>query len=1079
MRYVSLHHHSTFSYGDGYGKVSAHVERAAELGMGALALTEHGNVSSHVPLEQSANKFGIKPIFGLEAYTAPIDMRETGNQRKWHLTLLAMNEEGYRNLNRLVSRSWSEGYYRWPTVLGPMLADHHEGLIVLSGCADSYLSCTLLGGKGIDPHPPDFDAALRVVEKFQDLLGDRYYLECQQFPELERTRTLNPAFAELSAKTGVPLVATADVHYPQPTDNDMQVILHAATRGSKNSFDSQAASWEYDIRLTHPTSDKEIHRRLVGTGLTRSQAAQAILSTEEIAERCNVVLPKTERLRFPLPHGYTSERLIWEWLRVGWRNRIARSDHMRAHKEEYKARLKYEMDLIKTKDFIDYFLMLSDLVGRAKDSGIPVGPARGSAAASLVCWLLRITEVNPMLFPVMLFERFIDINRTDIPDVDLDFADDRRDELRLMAIETYGEDHVGNIGTFTKYKGKNSIDDVARVYNIPSWETKIIKDLIVERSGGDSRADSTLMDTVEMFPQAMAVMERYPQLRQAFRLEGNMKAMSVHAAGLVIANEPINDTCATYTRESQGRTLSVLAVDKYDAEYLGLMKADFLGLTTMGMIRICLDMIGMKLDEMYDVDLNDPKVIQAFKDGDVVGIFQFWGGTTRIVNDDVKPDTFLELCDINALARPGPLHSGSTSDYIAVKHGKRTAEHLHPIVDKHTRDTKGQIIYQEQILSIIREVGGLPWAHIQEIRKIISLKKGEGAFNEKESIFHEGSAKMHGMDHETSLKIWRRLVTAGQYAFNAAHCVSYSTLAYWTMWFKVYHPVEFYVACLQKYNNPDLDQQFFLMRDAIAHGIRILPPDLHRSGYTWSVTEKDGEKAILAGFSQIRGIGEKFGQQIIEAREKDGDWEEWEDMVPEYDPDKTNRVFLGHTESGKERWERVVMHGVRGFGPAKIAACREMAESDDPFGVYAIDNKLTEIRKMLERRELGPLPIPTHRASEIPTDGRDMPVVWVGLPRKRVPGDVVEDERARTGEDLETVRRRMKRPDLVKKMTVEAIDDSDRSVFLRFTRFRFPEFEKALWNMNLDEDIMLVRGVRKGGFGTSIHVENMWIIEPD
>lgn len=1315
------------AYGDGYGTPEQHAERCAELGRTAMCVTEHGNVSSHVPVEKAALAVGIKSVFGLEAYCAPGDMRETGNQRKWHQTILAMDQDGYINLNRMVTRAWAEDFYRWPTVLGANMAENQAGLIMTSGCADSLLSCTLLGGKGVEPHAADMRGAMRVASKFKDMLGDRYYLEVQQFPELERTRLLNPAFAEIGARLGIPLVATGDVHYPMPDDNEMQVILHSASRGNKG-FAATEASWEYDIRLTPPVSDAAVLKRLIATGLTKAQAVRSILATEEIGQRCNVTLPKVDRLRFPTAPGQSSKQLVWDWIAAGWKHRIKRSPHMRAHTKEYRARIKYEMDLIEIKDFNDYFLMLSDMVRWAKEAGIPVGPARGSAAASLVCWLLRITEVNPMLFPVMLFERFIDINRTDVPDVDLDFADDRRDEIRLRAIDVYGADHVANIGTFTKYKGKNSLDDVGRVYGVPGYKLKIIKDLIVERSGGDSRFDNSLEDTVEMFPQAKAVMEEYPKLYNAYRLEGNMKGMSVHAAGLVISNDPINDTCAMYTRESQGRVLSVLAVNKYDAEYLNLMKADFLSLKTMGMIRVALDIIGMDLDDMYNVDLNDRKVIQAFKDGDVVGIFQFWGGTTRIVNHDVKPDNFLELCDINALARPGPLHSGSTADYIDVKHGKKEIEHLHPIVDRLTALTKGQIIYQEQILSLVREVGDFPWTHAQEIRKIISLKKGEAAFNVMEDMFHEGSARLHNMSHETSVQIWRRLVTAGTYAFcmtgdtviqrgganqycdsmyttlgelyeaqesrtpmgdkmrsgkgiklqqmdddgrirprrllkighpvsrpiikvttvagrvlrmsrehrvltdsgyvsadllvpgmnlvaqeekpayinhpavargigksyvgkgvpagpdnpawidgrtgllrqaqdavrarskdacewchkpgdvglhtlefahimslddlggdmakrhstnnllhlcnschkkmdytkgervkrdtcgrpttldaigsveddgedlvydvymdatgrnyigngivqhnNAAHCVSYSMLAYWTMWLKVHYPVAFYTACLQKYDSVDKDDQFFLLRDAVKHNVRTLPPHVDRSEATWSCVRAkrphvDG-KDIRAGFKQIHGIGEKMSEVILEDRAENGTFGSWDDLVR-----------------------------VKGIGPKTMETIKATGESDDPFGIYLVDKKISTVRAMLMKGELGPLPKPTHRADEIPTDGVDFKCIWLGIPRTRNPQDVVEDERARSGEDFEVIRKRMKRPDLVKKMSIECIDDSDRTVFLRVSRFRFPKFEKALWAMKLGSDMVLVRGVKRGGFGTSVHVEDMWVIEDD
>jgi DNA polymerase-3 subunit alpha len=400
---------------DGYGKPDAHHERAAELEMNALAATEHGNTSSHVQHEKAGKKYGVKPIFGLEAYTAPADMRETKNQRKWHLTVLAADQAGYTNLNEVVRRSWAEGFYRWPTVTGDILQDHHKGLIILSGCADSLLACTMLGGKGI-PEPDGDDglkAAYKVAGKFKSLLGDRYYLECQQFPELPRSNEINTRYAKMSKDLGIPLVATADCHYPRPDDNEMQKVLHAAGRNT-GTVAAAEAEWEYDIRLTLPTSDDFITKRLMQTGLSKSQAQQAVENTALIADRCNVVLPKSETIRYPLPAGYIdSKALIWDWLRRGWKYRWERNAHMRKNKQAYLDRMQYEMDLVELKGYMDYFLMLSDAVSWAKDNGIPVGPARGSAAASLVCYLLRITEVDPMQFPTMMFERFIDAKRED------------------------------------------------------------------------------------------------------------------------------------------------------------------------------------------------------------------------------------------------------------------------------------------------------------------------------------------------------------------------------------------------------------------------------------------------------------------------------------------------------------------------------------------------------------------------------------------------------------------------------------------------------------------------------------------
>ncbi|QLF84538.1 DnaE-like DNA polymerase III [Microbacterium phage Rie18] len=305
MKYVSLHSHSTYSYMDGFGLPEAHVERVAELGMTALALTEHGNVSSHVKLEQSAKKHGIKPIFGLEAYTAPMTMREDGNMRKWHMTMLATDLVGLNNLYAMVTTSWERDFYRWPTVLGDSFRDHNKGIIALSGCADSHLACTLLGGKGIEHG--DYDAAVKVMLGYKRLLGDRYYLECQRFPGLERSRILNQQYALWSAEYGIPLAASSDVHYPRPEENEMQKILHAAGRNT-GTVAAAEAGWEYDILLTYPESDKQIRDDLIATGLTKKEAEAAILNTAEIADRCNVELPKMDRIRYP---GTTDDLKPW------------------------------------------------------------------------------------------------------------------------------------------------------------------------------------------------------------------------------------------------------------------------------------------------------------------------------------------------------------------------------------------------------------------------------------------------------------------------------------------------------------------------------------------------------------------------------------------------------------------------------------------------------------------------------------------------------------------------------------------------------------------------------------------------
>lgn len=1051
MRYVSLHHHSTFSYMDGYGMPADHHARAAELGMSALALTEHGNVSSHVKHEQAGAKFGVKPIYGCELYTASERTRS-----KWHLTCLAETQTGYQHLNQLVSRAWAEGFYQWPTVSGQMLSEHADGLIVLSGCADSLLSCTLMGGKSNGPKrdtitPWDMDNAEKVIRKFQAIMGkDNYFLEVQQFPGLARTRSLNPALAELSARTGAPLVATSDCHYPLPTDNEMQKILHAAGRGT-GTVAAAEAGWEYGILLTPPTSDNEIWSNLVGTGLTRQQAIDAIVNTEIIGQRCNVTLPKNELLRFPLPNGFpTIKDYIWHKLREGWRYRWTRNAHMRANKQMYIDKLNYEMGVVETKDgYLDYFAMVSDAVIYAKDNHIAVGPARGSAAASLMLYLLRVTEVDPCQFPTMVFERFIDVARTDMPDIDLDFADDRRDEVRQYLVRVYGNGRVANIGNFVRYRGKNSIVDVARVYTIPKFAADQVKDLIIERSGGDSRINDSLEDTFNTFEVARKVLEQYPDMARAIQLEGNMRGMSVHAAGLVISNRPITDTCAMYTRIVAGEEKAVLAYDKKDAEYLGMLKMDFLGLAEMSAIDIALRMVGMDLDELYQVPLDDAETIQGFRETDVVGIFQFKGRATRLICQDVVPDHFMHLADINALARPGPLFSGMTAQYVEVKHGRAEPDHLHPLVWKYTQHTYGQIIYQEQVLNIIREIGGFPVAKIGDIRKIISQKLGEASFNAMKETFVDGAKRLHDISEDLADRIWKFMVTSATYSFNVAHCISYSMLAFWSMYLKRKHPLAFYAASLRKTSKENWPK---LLRDARKKGISVLPPDLMNSEYSWT-PDVTGENAIRAGFVQVPGIGDITAKKILDARTADPmGFSSWEDLIK-----------------------------IPGIGPKKMAMIRDFCYSDDPFNLDLVGKTLAVYREALEEGDgdWAGLPVPSHTSDEIPRDAVNLPVIWIGIVAKKEYKDLIEDERARSGDTVEEILARVKDPDLRKSCTLKCYDDGDEDVYIRINRWAFPEFREAIEEIDCDKDVVIVRGYKKGGFGVSLHIKDMVLINPD
>lgn len=1067
MRFASLHHHTTFSTLDGYGTPQQHAERAAELGMGAMAFTEHGNVSSHVQAEQACDRVGVKPLFGCELYTGHVDAERRG-QRKNHLTVLAENVPGYRNLLELVSRGWAEGFYYEPTVSGDMLREHAEGLVVLSGCAGSLLATSLVGGKNVAPEDASFERGLGVAQQMYRALGDGYYLEVQAFPDLEKTCGINRRIAEISERTGIPLVATLDVHYTQPGDSEMQQILHNVRGGARQTLEDQARAWSYDVKLTIPDAttppqqrakgsitDRIVFERLVATGLTKAQASQAIFNAYEIAQRCTVRLPKIDNLRYPLPDGYDDPvSLFRRWCNDGWKYRgLADLPDV----QRYVERAKYEMALIEEKGFVDYFLVVSDAVKFAKDSGIPVGPARGSAAASLVCYVLRITEINPMLFPTLLFERFIDANRHDLPDIDLDFDDERRHEVRDYLVAKYGAERVGNIGTFTMFKGKNSLDDVGHVFNIPDWEVAKVKELLIERSSGDLRASATIVDTVEQFEAAAAVVREYPDLLMATRLEGNLRGMSTHAAGLVIANGPLTDVCAVYTKidaktglpktDEYGDVEQVVSLDKHDAEYLNVMKLDVLGLKTMAAIRMAIAAIGMTLEELYALPLDDEDTIRGFQENDVVGVFQFDGRAMRSVNSGVVPDNFMEVCDVNALARPGPLHSGATAEYIDVKHGRAKPVHWHPIVDEITKWTNFQVVYQEQILQVVRLLGQFSWEEAARIRKIISKKRGEQEFNTMRAKFIQGAAE-EGLGDEDADKVFSMLATAGAYAFNAAHCVSYGMLAYWTMWLKRHHPQAFYMAFLRKCGTDKKGKERLqqLLRDSVRHDVPVLKPHLNTSGTTWEV---DGT-SVRAGFLQVSGIGDKTATAIVDMRTELGRFDDWK-----------------------------AVQKTKGVGPGTIQKMKDFLANPDPFDLELLANKLGIVRAQIASGSLGALPVPTHTSVDVPYDRADhnTECTWLGVIRERNLKDLFELHHSRTGEHLDpnTVRD----PHLNEWVVMLGEDDTD-ILTVTVNRWAYKRFREAVWAISMNKDLVLVRGLKYGiQSRRAIYVTDLWVLDTE
>lgn len=1052
--------------------------------MKALAMTEHGNPASHAAAEQAAKKHGLKAIYGLEAYGGPA-IRQAKFKKKTHQTILAMNQVGYENLNKIITQSYRD-FYQFPTVTWENLKEHNDGLIVTSGCASSLTSCKLLGGKfygeeRLEYTDKQFEHTLRVIRQYRKVFGDRYYLEVQRFPQLSRIRKINEALEKISAITGIPLLATADVHYCHESDGPIQQALHAIHRGS--GLEKIGADWEYDIPLTLPESDDEIIGDLIATGLSEQSAISAVENTSLVADRCNVVLPKSEPLRFPIPGLISREEYFQEQIEAGIEYRAAYGKLCDG--ADYQARIAYEISVMTLRpEFIDYFLFLSDLICWAKDCGIVVGPGRGSAAASLVCYLLRITEIDPMTVPTMDFTRFMDPSRTDLPDIDIDISDEDRYKLVDYLREKYGYANVGSVANVIRYRGRSAIDKIGIICRIPKATLKPLKERIIDKTETDDRVDDSLADAIARYgddPEIKPILDNWPQIEQiGTAIEGDVQTLGTHAAGYVVASRPITSTTALLAKESQdgfdpNQPLTI-PYDKRDAEYLGMMKADLLGLSTCGMIDKALNTInelklvskGLHLPDIYAMEYDDPEILRGFRENDLTGIFQFEGGTTRGVCAKVQPYTILDLSDINALSRPGPLFSGAVDRYVKAKHGELDAISYHELYDQHVEQTYGQLVYQEQIMKVLRDVAGFDTIKVLRVRKIIGKKLGEFQFAQLWEEFKDGCLKTAGIDGDTAWEIWSSITTAAGYAFNIAHSYAYSVIAYWAMYFKQNHPEAFFAASLAKNGDTkqDIPRRTALLKDTKAFGrdIPIRPLSYKLSRKTWAVGRlKSGKLCLRPGFLQVPMIGEVTSEALVSEQQV------------------INSEIESGTLEGINGWD-LLGKRTKGVGAAAIKNFKEFASSEDPFGVLATEKQLQAFRDQLHAGDFeGVMPEAGEffTSTEISTSAEPWELVaWVGLVANIHYRDAVEYERQKTGKSTAEILEEMDDSDLVKHAVVFAYDEFDE-VAIRFGRKIYPRWQSMLSQLKEDHHIIAVVGKKMPGMGQSIIPNNVWVLDPD
>lgn len=1082
MKFVSLHGHTSFSTGDGHGSPQEHVDRVKELGMKAMAITEHGSVSSHVQIEQAAKKAGIKPIFGLEAYVA-----NPGSKPKFHQTILAMNQQGYVNLNRLVTNSYikkdnGEGFYMKPTVNLDSLFDKKktEGLIILSGCASSMLACTIAGGKGLGEeltkeeiekgaHWSNFAQAMELVDMYQETFGDRFYLEVQRFHNYHKTVAVNQVLERIWEKTQIPMVATADVHYPRFEDWDANQLANAiGWNTTVEALENGARKYDSKPGQTYPTSDKEMAKDLMKAGVSKRNAVESVLNTRKVAKRCNVELPKTDPVRFSESDGTDeqAQKLLKQAIKDGIRYRCETDPRFKkrfkTRRKDYAQRIKKELKTILPKGFSDYFLINKQIIGWAKDNGIVVGPARGSAAGSLICYLLRLTEIDPIEFPEMVFERFLDPGREDDPDIDTDYQDDRRNEVFDFARSVYGEANVGNIGNFSRYRGKSAVKAAAKALKIPASAANDFSEYISEAPFGDPREFLTAYDAEEAFPEAKEIADKYPSLRRAYKLEGDMRTLGIHAAGMVLSNRPISDTCAIYSKEkTNGDRAEVIAYDKRDAAYLKMLKLDCLGLSTMTIVSDVLEMLDGKLtlEELYALPRNDEKVLKGFAEDKLTGIFQFEGRATRTIvkqifsNTDKIP-TFMQLADMNALSRPGSLSSGMTAQYVRVERGEEPKS-IHPLVDEILADSNGCLVYQEQVMKIGKVVGGLDDHEIGRLRKIIGAKQAGGAFDEFWKKFRDGAAEKHGMKEAMAREIWDYMAASASYLFNVAHAISYALVAYWTMYLKVYYPAEFYAACLRNAakkgkTKGKADPQLIILQEAVKEGLSIYPPRPTLSRVSWWPNTK--RTGVQAGFMQIPKVGPKVAERMNNIREEN---------FSKVDPWVT--------------WNFYVDKKI-GFGAKAAETARELEAKSDPFDIGLTSDAVATVLEAINNGETG-LDMPDATAETIPSQSGET-VTYVGhvITVKRI--DVIGEMRKRDNLTTEEVLEKLKHPEKATKAKIICTDQTGGEVHVNISRFDYPKLKSEIDEIDEDKTFVIhTIGNASSDFGPAIQGSTLTAIE--
>ena len=875
MAFTHLHLHTEYSLLDGACRISQLVDRVKALGQSAVAITDHGVMYGVIDFYRACKAAGIKPIIGCEVYVAPrtrFDRVHELDSSARHLVLLCRNEQGYRNLSYMVSMAFTEGFYIKPRIDMDLLRKHHEGLIALSACLAGEIPRRLGNG--------DYEGAKAHALEMRELFGeDGYYLEIQDH-KLPEQQAVNAGLLRLSKDTGIPLVATNDCHYLTREDAAMQDVLMCVQTGK---LVEDKDRMRFETQEFYVKSEEEMRALF-------PNCPEAIGNTQKIVDLCDVEFEfGTYHLpEFKLPEGETDGDAYFE--KLCWRGFAQRYPF---GGEELKDRLRMEMGVIRQMGFVDYFLIVSDFIGYAKENGIPVGPGRGSGAGSMVAYCLRITDVDPIRY-ALIFERFLNPERVTMPDIDIDFCIRRRQEVIDYVARKYGEDHVVQIVTFGTMKAKAAVRDVGRVLNFPYAEVDNIAkqipfalDMTLDKAMVLSKGLKDLYDGDEKVRKLVDM---------ARKLEGMPRNASTHAAGVVITKHPVYEYVPLATNDGQPVTQFTMTT----IEELGLLKMDFLGLRNLTVLDDAVKMVrkkqpGFRLEDIPD---DDSSVYQMLSDGHTSGVFQMESAGMTGVCVGLKPKSIEDICAIIALYRPGPMDS--IPKFLACAQDPRLVTYKHPALEPILSNTYGCIVYQEQVIEIFRKLAGYSLGQADLVRRAMSKKKEKDVKREREFFIHGDPARnipgceANGIPEAVAQSIYDEINDFAHYAFNKSHSLAYAIVAYQTAWFKCRHPREYMAALLTSVLGSQ-DKVAEYIAECRENGIALLPPDINESGTAFTVSGPN----IRFGLAALKGVGQGFTGAVLAEREKNGPFASFQEFCSRlYDCDLNKRVLDSLIRSG-------------------------------------------------------------------------------------------------------------------------------------------------------------------------------------